>query len=158
LINQKLDDMRATLLRQTMFAEFELKMHQWAEEGIPFTPALLKEEYRKLNKEYFGPDVHIDEEADIEWARIPHFYYNFYVYQYATGISAAHALVDKVLNGGEAARDAYLAFLSAGSSKYPIDVLKLAGVDMATSEPVESAMRHFNELVTELGETLNAER
>jgi oligoendopeptidase F len=158
LINQKLDDMRATLLRQTMFAEFELKMHQWAEAGIPFTPALLKEEYRKLNKEYFGPDVHIDEEADIEWARIPHFYYNFYVYQYATGISAAHALVDKVLNGGEAARDAYLAFLSAGSSKYPIDVLKLAGVDMTTSEPVESAMRHFNELVTELGETLNAER
>lgn len=154
LINQKLDDMRATLLRQTMFAEFELKMHAWAEEGIPLTPVLLKEEYRKLNKEYFGPDVHVDEEADIEWARIPHFYYNFYVYQYATGISAAHALVDKVLNGGDEARDAYLAFLSSGSSKYPIDVLKLAGVDMTTSEPVEAAMRHFNELVTQLGELL----
>ncbi len=150
LINQKLDDMRATLLRQTMFAEFELKMHKFAEEGIPLTPALLKAEYRKLNEEYFGPDVHVDEEADIEWARIPHFYYNFYVYQYATGISAAHALVDKVTSGGDSARDAYLAFLSAGSSKYPIDVLGLAGVDMRTSEPVEAAMRHFNELVTEL--------
>lgn len=155
LINQKLDDMRATLLRQTMFAEFELKMHQWAEQGIPMTPALLKTEYRKLNEEYFGPDVHVDQEADIEWARIPHFYYNFYVYQYATGISAAHALVDKVLNGGESARDAYLAFLSSGSSKYPIDTLKLAGVDMQTSEPVEAAMRHFNELVTQLDELLH---
>lgn len=154
LINQKLDDMRATLLRQTMFAEFELKMHQWAEQGIPMTPALLKTEYRTLNEEYFGPDVHIDQEADIEWARIPHFYYNFYVYQYATGISAAHALVDKVLTGGESARDAYLAFLSSGSSKYPIDTLKLAGVDMQTSEPVEAAMRHFNELVTQLEELL----
>lgn len=155
LINQKLDDMRATLLRQTMFAEFELKMHEWAEQGIPMTPALLKKEYRKLNEEYFGPDVHVDQEADIEWARIPHFYYNFYVYQYATGISAAHALVDKVLSGGESARDAYLAFLSSGSSKYPIDTLKLAGVDMQTSEPVEAAMRHFNELVTQLDELLH---
>jgi oligoendopeptidase F len=154
LINQKLDDMRSTLIRQTMFAEFELKMHQWAEQGIPMTPALIKAEYRKLNQEYFGPDVRIDDEADIEWARIPHFYYNFYVYQYATGISAAHALVDKVVNGGEAARDAYLEFLSSGSSKYPIDALKLAGVDMRTPDPVEAAMRHFNELVTELGELL----
>lgn len=154
LINQKLDDMRSTLLRQTMFAEFELKLHQFAEQGIPLTPALLKAEYRKLNIEYFGPDVRIDDEADIEWARIPHFYYNFYVYQYATGISAAHALVDKVLGGGDKARDAYLAFLSSGSSKYPIDVLQLAGVDMRTKEPVEAAMRHFNELVTELTELL----
>ncbi len=154
LINQKLDDIRSTLLRQTMFAEFELKMHEWAQQGIPMTPALVKTEYRKLNEEYFGPDVHVDEEADIEWARIPHFYYNFYVYQYATGISAAHALVDKVLNGGKEACDAYLHFLSSGSSQYPIDLLKLAGVDMRTSEPVEAAMRHFNELVTELGELL----
>lgn len=154
LINQKLDDMRATLLRQTMFAEFELKMHQWAEQSVPMTPALVKQEYRKLNQEYFGPDVHVDQEADIEWARIPHFYYNFYVYQYATGISAAHALVDKVFTGGKPACDAYLSFLSAGSSQYPIDILQLAGVDMRTSEPVESAMRHFDELVTELTELL----
>ncbi len=154
LINQKLDDMRATLLRQTMFAEFELKIHQWAEQGMPLTPALLKTEYRKLNQEYFGPEMHLDEELDIEWARIPHFYYNFYVYQYATGISAAHALVDKVLSGGEEARDRYLSFLSAGSSEYPIDVLQLAGVDMRTPQPVEAAMRHFDELVSELGTLL----
>jgi len=154
LINQKLDDMRSTLLRQTMFAEFELQLHTFAEQGIPITPALVKSQYRKLNEEYFGPDVQIDEEADSEWARIPHFYYNFYVYQYATGISAAHALVDKVVNGTEKERDAYLAFLSSGSSKYPIDVLKLAGVDMRTPEPVESAMRHFDALVTQLSELL----
>ncbi len=155
LINQKLDDMRSTLIRQTLFAEFELKLHQWAEEGIPMTPALVKLEYRKLNEEYFGKDVHIDEESDIEWARIPHFYYNFYVYQYATGISAAHALVDKVVDGGAKERDDYLAFLSSGSSKYPIDALKLAGVDTRTPAPVESAMNHFNELITELAKLLD---
>lgn len=154
LINQKLDDMRATLIRQTMLAEFELKIHSFAEQGIPLTPALLKTEYRKLNEEYFGPDVHVDGEADIEWARIPHFYYNFYVYQYATGISAAHALIDRVLHGGEKARDQYLAFLSSGCSRDPIDVLELAGVDMRTPQPVESAMRHFDALVTELSELL----
>lgn len=155
LINQKLDDMRATLLRQTMFAEFELKIHGFAEQGMPLTPALLKAEYRKLNEEYFGPDVAVDEEVDIEWARIPHFYYNFYVYQYATGISAAHALVDKVLKGGEKSREHYLQFLSSGCSRYPIEVLELAGVDMRTPQPVESAMRHFDELVTELSELLH---
>lgn len=154
LINQKLDDMRATLIRQTMFAEFELKIHSWAEQGIPLTPALLKSEYRKLNAEYFGPDLHLDDEIDIEWARIPHFYYNFYVYQYATGISAAHALVDQVLSGEEEARNRYLAFLSAGSSDYPIEILKLAGVDMRTPQPVEAAMRHFGELVVDLSKAL----
>jgi oligoendopeptidase F len=154
LINQKIDDMRATLLRQTMFAEFELKVHSWAEQGVPLTPALLKSEYRKLNEEYFGPEMTLDDETDIEWARIPHFYYNFYVYQYATGISAAHALVDKVLSEGDQARDRYLSFLSAGSSHYPIEVLKMAGVDMRTPHPVESAMRHFDALVTELEELL----
>ena len=153
LINQKLDDMRATLLRQTMFAEFELKIHEFAEQGIPLTPALLKSEYRKLNEEYYGPDVCIDEEADIEWARIPHFYSNFYVYQYATGISAAHALVERVTKGGEKERKDYLAFFSAGSSLFPIDALKLAGVDMTSPKPVEMAMIHFNDLVAEL-ETL----
>lgn len=154
LINQKLDDMRATLIRQTMFAEFELTIHKFSEQGIPLTPALLKTEYRKLNEDYFGPDVHVDEEVDIEWARIPHFYYNFYVYQYATGISAAHALVGLVLKGGEDARERYLTFLSSGCSRYPIDVLELAGVDMRTPQPVESAMRHFDELVTELSSLL----
>lgn len=156
LINQQLDDMRATLLRQTMFAEFELKIHTFAEQGIPLTPTLLKAEYHKLNEDYFGPDVVIDEEVDIEWARIPHFYYNFYVYQYATGISAAQALSQRVLSGGEKERSDYLAFLSAGSSKYPIDVLKLAGVDMRTKEPVEAAMRHFSALVDELEKLLGS--
>lgn len=150
LINQKLDAMRATLVRQTLFAEFELKLHEWVEKGIPLTPSLLKEEYRRLNAEYFGPDLVLDEEVDIEWARIPHFYYNFYVYQYATGISAAHALVDKVLSGGEEAKNRYLSFLSSGSSQYPLDVLQMAGVDMRTPEPVIAAMRHFDALVTEL--------
>lgn len=155
-INQQLDDMRATLLRQTLFAEFELKIHSFAEQGIPLTPALLKSEYLALNTEYFGPDVIIDEEIAIEWARIPHFYYNFYVYQYATGISAAQALSRRVLSGGEKERNDYLSFLSAGSSQYPIDVLKLAGVDMRTKEPVESAMRHFSELVDALEELIDS--
>ncbi|MEN9343356.1 MAG: Oligoendopeptidase [Chlamydiota bacterium] len=152
LINQKLDDMRATLLRQTCFAEFELKIHELAEQGVPLTPTLLKSEYRKLSQEYYGPDVYIDEESDIEWARIPHFYYNFYVYQYATGISAAQALVERVTHGGEKERKDYLSFLSAGSSVYPIDALKMAGVDMRNPEVVESAMRHFDKLVGELEE------
>ncbi len=154
LINQKIDDMRGTLVRQTLFAEFELKLHTFAEQGIPITPALLNQEYRQLNAEYYGPDFYLDEELDIEWARIPHFYYNFYVYQYATGISAAHALVEKVLREGPAARDDYMAFLSAGSSRYPLDVLKGAGVDMRSSEPVVSAMKRFGELVNTLEDLL----
>lgn len=154
LINQKLESIRSTLVRQTMFAEFELKLHEWAQEGTPLTPALLKQEYRRLNEEYFGPGLTLDEEIAIEWARIPHFYSNFYVYQYATGISAAQALVDKVVNGGEADREKYLQFLSSGSSKYPIEVLRLAGVDMCTPEPVNSAMLHFDALVTELSTLL----
>lgn len=150
LINQKIDDIRNTLFRQTMFAEFELKLHSWAEKGVPLTPSLLKEEYRKLNIDYFGPDVHIDEECDIEWARIPHFYYDFYVYQYATGISAALALVEKIGKEGEKAREQYLKFLSSGCSEYPIDLLCLAGVDMRKKEPVEAAIDHFDRLVSEL--------
>lgn len=153
LINQKIEDIRSTFFRQTMFAEFELRLHQWAEEGVPLTPALLKEAYRKLNADYFGPELIVDEAIDIEWARIPHFYYNFYVYQYATGISAAHALVEKVRNEGEEARGRYLAFLRSGSSKYSLDLLSLAGVDMREPHAVESTIRHFDALVTEL-ETL----
>lgn len=147
LINQKIDDLRTTLLRQTMFAEFELMLHEWAEKGVPFTPARLKDAYRKLNAEYFGPDVVIDPEIDIEWARIPHFYYNFYVYQYATGISAALALADQVMKEGSDAVARYLAFLSGGCYQYPLDLLRMAGVDMTQAEPVEAAMRRFDELV-----------
>ncbi len=133
-----------------MFAEFELMIHQFAEQNIPLTPRLLKEEYRKLNEKYFGPDVVIDKEVEIEWARIPHFYYNFYVYQYATGISAAMALAERVVNGGIPEREAYLTFLKSGSSKYPIEILKAAGVDMRTPEPVTAAINKFENLVSEL--------
>ncbi len=158
LINQRIDDMRATLLRQTMFAEFELQVHKWAEEGKPLTPSLLKQAYMQLNRDYFGPDVVIDQEIEIEWARIPHFYSNFYVYQYATGISAALALADKVLTEGAPARDQYLKFLSSGSSLYPIDVLKMAGVDMTSSSPVEAAMLRFESLVDELEKILSEKK
>jgi oligoendopeptidase F len=153
LINQKIDDIRSTLFRQTMFAEFELTLHEWIEKGVPLTPSLLREQYKKLNREYYGPELCIDEEIAIEWARIPHFYYNFYVYQYATGISAAHALLEGVLKEGEPARKRYLGFLSAGSSQYPLDVLSDAGVDMRKPGPVDSLLCYFNQLAAEL-ETL----
>ncbi|MCP5470380.1 MAG: oligoendopeptidase F [Chlamydiales bacterium] len=150
LINEKIEDLRATFFRQTMFAEFELQIHKWTEEGTPLTPKLLKEYYHKLNQDYFGPDCVIDEEISIEWARIPHFYYNFYVYQYATGISAALALCEKVLADDETARKNYLSFLQGGGSLFPIDLLKLAGIDMNSSAPVEAAVRRFDSLLDEL--------
>lgn len=150
LINQKIEDIRATLFRQTMFAEFELLVHESAEKGIPLTPTFLKEEYFKLNEVYFGKDVFIDREIEIEWARIPHFYYNFYVYQYATGISAALTLAEKVLQGGVKEREAYIGFLQGGYSRYPIDLLKDAGVDMTSSKPVEVTISKFESLVDEL--------
>lgn len=155
LVNQKIEDIRGTLFRQTMFAEFELLIHQLVEQGTPLTPQLLKEEYRKLNQLYFGPATIIDEEIEIEWARIPHFYYNFYVYQYATGISAALALADKVVKGNAADREAYLSFLKGGSSKYPIDMLKMAGIDMTSPAPVKAAIQTFDNLLTELEQLLN---
>jgi len=154
LINQKIDDIRSTLFRQTMFAEFELLLHQWGEQGKPFTPALLKSAYRQLNQDYFGKNVVIDEHIDIEWSRIPHFYYNFYVYQYATGISAAHALVEKVFKEGQQAKERYIRFLSSGSSEFPLDLLLHAGVDMRTSKPVEATIHHFDELVEELADLM----
>ncbi|MGZ3632932.1 MAG: oligoendopeptidase F [Parachlamydiaceae bacterium] len=157
LLNQQIEDIRGTLFRQTMFAEFELLIHTLAEQEIPLTPTLLRQEYRKLNEKYFGPAVVIDEEIDIEWARIPHFYYNFYVYQYATGISAALALNQRVVNGGEKERDAYLAFLKGGSSRYPIDMLKLAGINMLEPAPIASAISLFSSLVKQL-DTLLTER
>lgn len=158
LINQKIEDIRTTLFRQTMFAEFELMIHEFAEKNTPLTPALLKEEYRKLNARYFGSAAVIDQEIEIEWARIPHFYYNFYVYQYATGISAALALAEQVVNGGDKERLDYLSFLKGGCSKYPIDLLKMAGVDMTTPEPVHLAISKFRSLVKELEDLLDSEK
>jgi oligoendopeptidase F len=150
LINQKLDDLRNTLFRQAMFAEFELWIHERAEQGVPITPDALSEEFFELNRRYFGPDVNVGEEIGIEWARIPHFYYNFYVYQYATGISAAMALAESVVSGGVQERDSYLAFLSSGYSDYPVNLLQKAGVDVTTREPVQRAIKRFESLVEEL--------
>lgn len=153
LLNQQIEDIRATLFRQTMFAEFELFIHEMTEKNIPLTPKLLKEQYSRLNASYFGPVV-IDPLIEIEWARIPHFYYNFYVYQYATGISAALALSERVINGGKKEREDYLSFLKSGSSRYPIEILKKAGVDMRSPAPVEAAINKFRGLVDELGRLL----
>lgn len=167
LVNQKIEDIRTTLFRQTMFAEFELLIHQLVEAGTSLTPALLKERYRELNKRYFGPAVEIDEQIDIEWARIPHFYYNFYVYQYATGISAALALSSKVMDGGasssvegsaDSAREGYLNFLRSGGSRFPIDTLELAGVDMRSGKAVDMALQRFADLVMQLDTLASAVR
>ena len=156
LINQKIEDIRTTLFRQTMFAEFELFIHEQVEKRNPLTPQLLKEKYRQLNQKYFGPAVVIDQEGDIEWARIPHFYYNFYVYQYATGISAALALAEKVVSGGKKDQEEYLNFLRAGSSKYPIEILQLAGVDMRSAAPVKAAIQKFKSLIQELNQLISS--
>lgn len=153
LINHQIEGIRNTIFRQTLFAEFELLIHRLAEEGVPLTPTLLKEKYVQLYRDYYGPELVIDPELAIEWARIPHFYYNFYVYQYATGLSAALALHEKVTTHPAAAQD-YLAFLSSGGSHYPIDLLKRAGVDMRSSDPVDAAMRRFDQLIRELEEAL----
>jgi oligoendopeptidase F len=150
LINEKIEDIRGTFFRQTMFAEFELKIHELAEANVPLTPTLLKEIYINLNIDYFGPEACVDEQIAIEWARIPHFYYNFYVYQYATGISAALSLVEKILDQNEEARQQYLSFLKGGSSLFPIDLLKLAGIDMTLPVSVEAVLRKFESLVSEL--------
>lgn len=150
LLQEKIEDLRATFFRQTMFAEYELELHSLVEQGVPLTPQLLKEVYYKLNCDYFGKEAVIDELIAIEWARIPHFYYNFYVYQYATGISAALALSEKVLSGDLKAREGYLTFLKSGSKDYPINLLKKAGVDMTSSLPVEATLRKFDYLVSTL--------
>lgn len=150
LINEKIEDLRGTFFRQSMFAEFELKLHELAENNVPMTPKLLRTEYESLLKAYFGPAVTIDPVATIEWARIPHFYYNFYVFQYATGISAAMAFAERVLKGGNKEREDYLGFLKAGSSRYPIDILATAGVDMRSEKPVKTTIETFNHLVGRL--------
>lgn len=149
LINYFLEQFRGTLFRQTMFAEFEKITHAMAEKGEPLTWEGMNQIYRDLNIKYFGEDIVIDSEIDIEWARIPHFYNAFYVYQYATGYSAAIALSRKILNEGQPAVAAYLDFLSKGDSEYSIDLLKGAGVDMTTAVPIENAMQLFKELLDE---------
>ena len=155
LLNHFLESFKGTLYRQTMFAEFELIMGRMAERGETLTAHRLCEEYHALNRLYFGPDMISDEQIAVEWARIPHFYYNYYVYQYATGFSAAVAIANRILSEGESAVYDYKRFLSGGCSADPIALLKIAGVDMSTPEPVNSALELFGELVGEL-ETLSA--
>lgn len=153
LINREIEEIRGTIIRQTMFAEFEKIIHAMAEQGQPLTVEVLRVEYRKLIEAYFGPGFTIDPELDLEGLRIPHFYSAFYVYKYATGLSAAIALAQSVLGGGAAERDRYLRFLKSGGSKYPLDLLRDAGVDLEKPEPVADAMARFKTLVEEL-ETL----
>ena len=150
LINHFLDQFKSTLYRQTMFAEFELRIAELNQQGTTLTADVLCEEYRKLNTLYYGPDVVQDDQIALEWARIPHFYYNYYVVQYATGYAAAIALSRKILAEGEPAVKRYLGFLSGGCSKTPIDLLKGAGVDMTTAEPVNTALSLFGELLDEM--------
>lgn len=143
LLNHALDDFRSTLYRQTMFAEFEMEINAMAERGEALTAQALNQKYHELVALYFGSDVVLDPQIDLEWSRIPHFYYNFYVYQYATGYSAAIALSKKILAEGESAVKDYIRFLSGGCSTDPISLLKIAGVDMSTPKPIEEALKVF---------------
>lgn len=154
IVSKHLDDIVATLFRQTMFAEYELIVHEDAQKGVPLTIDYLRSTYRKLLDEYFGEAVGMLDVSDLEALRIPHFYTAFYTYKYATGISAALALSEKVLGGGEKERNDYLAFLKSGGSEYPINALKKAGVDMSRPEPVRSATEHFEGML-DLFESLN---
>jgi oligoendopeptidase F len=147
---QEIEDIRTTILRQTMFATYELRIHELAEAGTPLTRDLLTNLYTELVKRYHGPEMIFDEELGYEWARIPHFYYNFYVYQYATGLSSALALSKQILGEGQPAVDRYLKALSSGSSRPSVDILRDAGVDMTTPAPVQAAMETFGNLLDQL--------
>ena len=150
LINHFLDQFKGTIYRQTMFAEFELNIGKLVAEGQTLTAEVLCAEYKRLNELYYGPDMVVDDRIAMEWARIPHFYYNYYVFQYATGYAAAIALSRRILNEGETAVQDYLNFLSGGCSKSPIDLLKGAGVDMTSPEPVNKALELFGQLLDEM--------
>ena len=154
LINHFMDQFKGTVYRQTMFAEFELAMGKMAESGQALTADALCQKYHALNKLYFGPDMVSDDQIALEWARIPHFFYNYYVFQYATGFSAAVAIANRILKEGAPAVADYKKFLSGGCSTDPISLLKIAGVDMSSPEPVNSALALFGELVDELAELL----
>ena len=154
LLCTRASDILATLHRQTMFAEFELKAHELVETGTPLSVEVLRSEYRKLLEAYFGPEMIFEEQSDLEGLRIPHFYNSFYVYKYSTGISASLALADRVLNGGKSELEDYYKFLKSGGSRYPIESLKLAGVDMSKPEPIQSALNKFADLINQI-ENLN---
>lgn len=155
LINHFLEQFRGTLYRQTMFAEFELTANEMTQRGEGATAEALCAMYKKLNEQYFGPEMNVDEEISLEWARIPHFYYDYYVYQYATGYAASIALSRRILREGEAAVKDYLGFLSGGCSADPITLLRGAGVDMASPKPIEDATKLFDEMISEMEKILN---
>lgn len=154
LLSMRAGDILATLYRQTMFAEFELKAHELVEGGTPLTAELLRKIYRELLELYFGPEMHFEQNSDMEGLRIPHFYSSFYVYKYATGISAALALARRVTEGGAKEREDYFAFLKSGGSRYPIESLRIAGVDMEKTKPVQDACDEFAKVIAELKEIL----
>lgn len=150
LLNFLLEQIRTTFFRQTLFAEFELRTHEMVEKGEPLTAEGMNKLYHDLYQKYYGPDLYVDPVADYEWSRIPHFYNSFYVYQYATSYAAATALSKKILTEGEPAVTKYLAFLKSGSSDYPIEVLKKAGVDMNSPAPIEATIARFEEVLAEM--------
>jgi oligoendopeptidase F len=157
ILDQYLDEFRGTLYRQTQFAEFELAIHREVEKGKTLTPDWLDKTYLKLARHYYGHKskvMNVSRYIQNEWSSIPHFYYNFYVYQYSTGIASATALAENVLNGGETERQKYMTFLKSGCSKYPLDTLKDAGVDLRTPEPIEVALKTFDDVVTEMEKIL----
>lgn len=155
ILNHFLEGFRGTIYRQCMFAEFERDINQMNADGVALNAEVLSERYGKLCAEYFGPGIELDEEIKLEWSRIPHFYYNFYVYQYCIGFSAAIALSQRILSEGEPAVKDYIGYLSGGCSKTPIELLRGAGVDMATPDPVNAALKYFGELVDRLEQELN---
>ena len=155
ILNHFLEGFRGTIYRQCMFAEFERDISQMNADGVALNAEVLSERYGKLCAEYFGPGIELDEEIKLEWSRSPHFYYNFYVYQYCIGFSAAIALSQRILSEGEPAVKDYIGYLSGGCSKTPIELLRGAGVDMATPDPVNAALKYFGELVDQLEQELN---
>ena len=154
LINEYLESVRTTVYRQTMFAEFEKTIYEVAESGEAITADLLDSIWHDLNVKYFGPSMVVDKAIDAEWSRIPHFYYNFYVYQYVTGFSAANALAQQILTEGEPARARYIDFLKSGGSDYSLTLLKKAGVDMSSPKPIEITLQRFNKMLDELEKLL----
>ena len=154
LINRNIDAIRGTIHRQTMFAEFEKITHEMAEAGEPLTVQAFKDVYTQLLRAYFGEDFTLDDQMSLECLRIPHFYRAFYVYKYATGMSAAIALSRRVVEGGPQELSDYLGFLKAGCSKEPLDLLRDAGVDMTSPEPVDTALRQFERMVEQLDQLL----
>jgi oligoendopeptidase F len=158
LLMEYLDGIKGTVFRQTQFAEYELAIHEKAEKGEALTGEAFTQLYGDILKKYYGADkgvCQIDDLVTVEWAYIPHFYYNFYVYQYATSFTASTALAEKVINGEKGAADNYLKFLSSGGSKYPIDLLKVSGVDMTTKDPFQLTMKAMNRTMDEIEKILD---